>query len=82
MRSADIRVAPELQRYADLDQRLLAAVRGIHILGTVGWPASLENRMIKEFRRCGSAGRLPAPHRRVLAGRCRNAGSGGHGGRH
>lgn len=51
MRSADIRVAPELQRYADLDQRLLAAVRGIHILGTVGWPASLENRMIKEFGR-------------------------------
>lgn len=51
MRSTDIRVAPELQRYADLDQRLLAAVRGIHILTTIGWPASLENRMIEAYGR-------------------------------
>ena len=31
-----------LQRYAVLDQRMLAAVRGIRILPTVAWPASLE----------------------------------------
>lgn len=40
-----------LQRYAALDQRLLAAVRGIHILPTVAWPAPLENRMIEDYRR-------------------------------
>ena len=44
-------VAPELQRYAELDQRLLAAVRGIRILPTVAWPASLENRMIAAYSR-------------------------------
>ena len=42
-------IAPELQRYATLDQRLLAAVRGIHILSTVAWPASLEDRMIAAY---------------------------------
>jgi uncharacterized protein (TIGR02421 family) len=42
-------VAPELKRYAALDQRLLAAVRGIHILSTVAWPASLEGRMIEAY---------------------------------
>ncbi|WP_266172112.1 flavohemoglobin expression-modulating QEGLA motif protein [Dyella subtropica] len=42
-------LASGLQRYADLDQRLLAAVRGIRILPTIGWPASLENRMIEAF---------------------------------
>ncbi|QEE23610.1 DUF1704 domain-containing protein [Rhodanobacter glycinis] len=40
---------PALQRYADLDRRLLAAVRGIHILGAVAWPASLERRMIADY---------------------------------
>ena len=44
-------VAPELQRYAALDQRLLAAVKGIRILPTVGWPASLEDRMIAAYGR-------------------------------
>ncbi|MEO8779346.1 MAG: flavohemoglobin expression-modulating QEGLA motif protein [Rhodanobacter sp.] len=44
-------VDPALQRYADLDQRLLAAVRGIHVLHTVAWPASLENRMIDAYGR-------------------------------
>jgi uncharacterized protein (TIGR02421 family) len=38
-----------LQRYAELDKRLLEAVRGIHILGTVSWPASLEARMIEAY---------------------------------
>lgn len=42
-------VAPGMQRYADLDQRLLAAVRGIRILPTVAWPASLEDRMIVAY---------------------------------
>jgi len=42
-------IPPELQRYAELDQRLLAAVRGIHILPTVAWPASLESRMIEAY---------------------------------
>ncbi|MEP7185796.1 MAG: flavohemoglobin expression-modulating QEGLA motif protein [Rhodanobacter sp.] len=42
-------VAPELQRYAELDRRLLEAVRGIRILATVGWPASLEGRMIDAY---------------------------------
>lgn len=44
-------IAPELQHYAALDQRLLAAVRGIRILPTVGWPASLEDRMIVAYGR-------------------------------
>ncbi len=44
-------VDPALQRYAELDQRLLAAVRGIHILSTVAWPASLETRMIEAYSR-------------------------------
>src|SRR5690606_9025765 len=50
-RAAAVNVAidPELQRYAVLDQRLLAAVRGIHVLPTVAWPASLENRMIEAY---------------------------------
>jgi len=47
--NANHQVAPELQRYADLDQRLLAAVRGIRILPTVAWPASLEDRMIEAY---------------------------------
>lgn len=42
-------VAPELRRYAELDQRLLAAVKGIRILSTVSWPASLEDRMIAAY---------------------------------
>ena len=50
-------VDPTLQRYADLDQRLLAAVRPIRILPTVAWPASLEGRMIEAY----AAGRLSLP---------------------
>ena len=40
-----------LEHYAALDKRLLTAVRGIHILATVSWPASLEDRMIEEYGR-------------------------------
>ncbi|MGC1549363.1 MAG: flavohemoglobin expression-modulating QEGLA motif protein [Rhodanobacter sp.] len=38
-----------LERYAALDQRLLAAVRGINILSALAWPASLEERMIAAY---------------------------------
>jgi uncharacterized protein (TIGR02421 family) len=55
--TATATIAPELQRYAALDQRLLAAVRGIHILPTVAWPASLESRMIEAY----SKGRFALP---------------------
>ena len=47
----------ELQYVAALDQRLLAAVKGIRILPTVAWPASLENRLIADF----AAGRFALP---------------------
>ena len=50
-------LAPALQRYAELDRRLLAAARGIAILPTVAWPASLENRMIAAY----AAGRFALP---------------------
>ncbi len=49
MNASGVAVAPELQHYAALDQRLLAAVRGIRILPTVAWPASLESRMIEAY---------------------------------
>lgn len=42
--------SPELERFAMLDRRLLEAVRAIRILPTVGWPASLEERMITAYR--------------------------------
>ena len=42
-------VPAELRRYAELDRRLLAAVKPIHILPTVAWPASLENRLIEAY---------------------------------
>jgi uncharacterized protein (TIGR02421 family) len=49
MNTPTITIAPELQRYAELDKRLLAAARGINILPTVAWPASLENRLIAGY---------------------------------
>ncbi len=45
----DANLSPELRRYAELDQRLLAAVKGIRILPSVAWPASLEDRMITAY---------------------------------
>ncbi|MHB1272748.1 MAG: flavohemoglobin expression-modulating QEGLA motif protein [Rhodanobacter sp.] len=51
MNAPAVSVASQLQRYIDLDKRLLAAVNGIHILSTVAWPASLENRMIAAYGR-------------------------------
>lgn len=41
--------APELSQAAALDRRLLEAVRGIHVLASVAWPASLENRLIADY---------------------------------
>ena len=48
---------PDLQPIAALDRRLLAAVKGIRILPTVAWPASLENGLIADF----AAGRFSLP---------------------
>jgi len=39
----------DLKHYAALDRRLLVAVKGIRILPTVAWPASLEDRLIAEY---------------------------------
>jgi len=49
MNEASPVIPAELQHYAELDRRLLAAVRPIHILPTVAWPASLENRLIEAY---------------------------------
>jgi uncharacterized protein (TIGR02421 family) len=49
MNEASPAIPAELQHYAELDRRLLAAVRPIHILPTVAWPASLENRLIEAY---------------------------------
>jgi uncharacterized protein (TIGR02421 family) len=46
-----------VQRYAELDRRLLHAVRGIRILSTVAWPASLEARWLADHAR----GRIGLP---------------------
>ncbi|PWK85931.1 flavohemoglobin expression-modulating QEGLA motif protein [Fulvimonas soli] len=51
MSTAGAGVPAGLRRYAELDQRLLAAVKGINILPTVAWPASLERRMIAAYDR-------------------------------
>jgi uncharacterized protein (TIGR02421 family) len=48
---AVVTLTPSLERYAALDKRLLSAVRGIRILPTVAWPASLEDRMIGAYAR-------------------------------
>ncbi|HET8900116.1 MAG TPA: flavohemoglobin expression-modulating QEGLA motif protein [Rhodanobacteraceae bacterium] len=40
-----------LARHVALDRRLLAAVKDIRVLGTLAWPASLETRLIDDFRR-------------------------------
>ncbi|MDQ2972329.1 MAG: flavohemoglobin expression-modulating QEGLA motif protein [Pseudomonadota bacterium] len=44
-------LTPEQQRYAALDQRLLEAVRGIHILGAVAWPISAQRRFLEDLAR-------------------------------
>ncbi len=39
------------RRHAELDRRLLEAVRGIHVLATVAWPAAKERRFLEELRK-------------------------------
>lgn len=45
------RLTPEQQHYAALDQRMLEAVRGIHILGAVAWPAAAQRRFLDDLQR-------------------------------
>ena len=49
MNTSAAAVPAGFEHYAELDKRLLAAVRGINILATVSWPASLEDRMIEAY---------------------------------
>jgi len=51
-------ISPALQRCADLDRRLVEAVRGIRVLATVAWPAAIERRFIAGLE----AGRETLPH--------------------
>jgi uncharacterized protein (TIGR02421 family) len=40
---------PEIARHAVLDKRLVEAVRGIHVLGTVAWPARVERKFLENL---------------------------------
>src|SRR6185312_9957256 len=42
---------PDLSHYAALDKRLVEAVRGIHVLATVAWPAAAERRFLADVAR-------------------------------
>jgi len=42
---------PVLQHCADLDKRLVEAVRGIRVLATVAWPARVERRFLEDLQR-------------------------------
>lgn len=46
-----------LQHFAELDRRLVAAVKGIKLLSLVSWPASVQNEFLDGWRR--GAPRLP-----------------------
>ena len=50
--------AAHLQRHAELDQRLVAATRGIHLLATVSWPAAAELEFVAAWK--AARARLPA----------------------
>jgi uncharacterized protein (TIGR02421 family) len=43
--------SPILEHCAELDRRLLEAVRGIRILAGVAWPAAVEQRFIEDLKR-------------------------------
>ncbi|TAM93414.1 MAG: DUF1704 domain-containing protein, partial [Rhodanobacteraceae bacterium] len=47
----DVARSPVLRRCADLDRRLVTAVRGIRVLATVGWPAAAEQRFLEALQR-------------------------------
>lgn len=40
-----------LQRHAELDRQLVAAVKGIRLLGSVSWPASAQKAFLERWRR-------------------------------
>ncbi|MGH8191124.1 MAG: flavohemoglobin expression-modulating QEGLA motif protein [Rhodanobacteraceae bacterium] len=48
---ADVALPPARQRCAELDRRLVDAVRGIRVLGTVAWPAAVERRFLADLER-------------------------------
>ena len=43
--------ADSLERHADLDRQLVAAVKGIRLLGSVSWPASAQTAFLGRWRR-------------------------------
>ncbi|WHZ19183.1 MAG: hypothetical protein OJF55_001332 [Rhodanobacteraceae bacterium] len=49
MRAAAL--SDDLQRCAELDRRLVEAVRGIRVLSTVAWPARVERRFLEDLQR-------------------------------
>jgi uncharacterized protein (TIGR02421 family) len=53
----NVALSPDLSYYATLDKRLVEAVRGIHVLGTVAWPASAERKFLRRV----STGREALP---------------------
>lgn len=53
-------ISAELQHYAALDERLVAAVRGIKLLSAVSWPARIQQEFLADWHR-GNA-RLPEVH--------------------
>ena len=44
-------LSPAQQRCAELDRRLVEAVRGIRVLATVAWPAAVERRFLEDLQR-------------------------------
>ncbi|MGH8152403.1 MAG: flavohemoglobin expression-modulating QEGLA motif protein [Rhodanobacteraceae bacterium] len=40
-----------VQHFADLDRRLVKAVRGIRVLATVAWPAAVERQFLADLKR-------------------------------
>src|SRR5690348_6098074 len=44
-------LAPALRRYAELDKRLVKAVRDIRVLDMVAWPAVVEQRFLADLQR-------------------------------
>src|SRR5450432_1881132 len=47
----------DLNRFADLDRRLVAAVKGIKLLASVSWPAHVQGIFLQQWR----AGRVQLP---------------------
>jgi uncharacterized protein (TIGR02421 family) len=45
------KTSADLETFAELDRRLVAAVKGIKLLSLVSWPASVQNTFIEGWRR-------------------------------